>query len=449
VLPPVGALRVRLRDVLSSKAEQGFDIEDLPTVLDRAPDSYDAMADISARTQALRLRPDWDFVEPLGYDGILAECDPGRLTSELGTIDREVLQDKIEAAFLGAVCGCILGKPVEMNPSLAEIQSAAAMVGEWPIDDYVSEDLLAALGRRHPDWDSSSRGRITRVPPDDDINYTIIGAMLLEQHGARFNRGDVISLWQRNVPFGWSWGPERVVNVKAGMNSLVPGGDPDFADWVGSFNPGVERCGALIRVAAYGYAAAGRPELAARLAYQDASLTHQRTGVYGAMFVAAAIASAFVVESPIAIFETALRYVPQRSRLAKAVRQSIDIVASAADWEQAYERLHTTFQRFDHCLVYQELGTVVNTLQFAPNTGRGICIQISQGNDTDSYGAIAGSLLGARYGGAGLEDRWIEPFGDQIETTVATFHEHSLSALAKRMGRLPDTVRDDISFDRP
>ena len=69
--------------------------------------------------------------------------------------------------------------------------------------------------------------------------------------------------------------------------------------------------------------------------------------------------------------------------------------------------------------------------------GHGIGLQVSQGNDTDSYGATAGSLLGAWFGPGHLEQRWLEPFGDRIHTTLADFHEQSLSAVAARMAALP------------
>jgi len=76
--------------------------------------------------------------------------------------------------------------------------------------------------------------------------------------------------------------------------------------------------------------------------------------------------------------------------------------------------------------------------------GDGICIQVSQGNDTDSYGATARSLLGAYFGPGHLEERWLKPFNDTIYIALADFHEQSLSALAKRMGELPSLVDEAL-----
>jgi hypothetical protein len=71
-----------------------------------------------------------------------------------------------------------------------------------------------------------------------------------------------------------------------------------------------------------------------------------------------------------------------------------------------------------------------------------------QGNDTDSYGATAGSLLGAYFGPGHLEERWLEPFHDTIHVALANFHEQSLSALAKRMGKLPSLVEEALKTNR-
>jgi ADP-ribosylglycohydrolase len=60
-----------------------------------------------------------------------------------------------------------------------------------------------------------------------------------------------------------------------------------------------------------------------------------------------------------------------------------------------------------------------------------------QGNDTDSYGATAGSILGCFFGPGHLEERWLTPFNDDIHTALCWFYERSLSTLAQRMGQLP------------
>jgi hypothetical protein len=151
------------------------------------------------------------------------------------------------------------------------------------------------------------------------------------------------------------------------------------------------------------------------------------------------------VDDPLEIFRHALRYVPQRSRFAEAMTGSIEEVTAATDWMDGYRRVHERFGEYGFCRIVQELGTVVNTLRFASDVGNGICLQVMQGNDTDSFGATAGSILGAHMGPGHLESRWWEPFNDEVHTALALFHESSLSKITARMAALPDRIASDIS----
>ena len=147
-----------------------------------------------------------------------------------------------------------------------------------------------------------------------------------------------------------------------------------------------------------------------------------------------------MADSPLDIVETALAFVPQRSRFYERTADCLAMVREAEDWLDGYERIHAKYGEYGHCRLYQEVGTLVNTLRFAADVGHGIGIQVAQGNDTDCFGEIAGSLLGAYFGPGSLDPRWLAPFKDEIRTGVANFYEHSLSAVASRMGALPGIV---------
>lgn len=442
MIPSLALFREVLQGIVKSKAKQGHVVDGLEAEIAALPDSYDAMVAMGRRLTHLPMRGDWLFVEPNSLEEIWAECPADRPVDPIEKVDVAAIAPNVECAFLSSVCGCILGKPLEVNPTLDEIRKAAEASGDWPIRDYITEEMLLALGRRG-DWLATTRGRISAVAPDDDINYTIMGMLLLEEFGREFTKQNIANKWMRNLPPGWCWGPERTMNVKAAINTLgsknVTEKDP-FEDWVEFLNPGDEYCGALIRADAYGYACPGHPALAATLAWRDASFTHRRTGIYGTMFVAAAIAAAFVVKDPLEIFRIAAKYVPRRSRFREVVADSIAMVEKAGDWFEGYALIHDKYKEYGHCLIYQEIGTVINTLRFAEDIGDGICKQVSQGNDADSFGCTCGSILGAYFGPGKLEPRWLAPFNDTIHVAMATFHEQRLSAVARRMGHLPTRV---------
>ena len=93
------------------------------------------------------------------------------------------LSQRLRAAWQGRISGCQLGKPVELL-SIMEGHSALRKFLEGadalPLRDYVpcvEGDATKGFCA------TSSRGRIVRSEPDDDINYSVLALQLLEAHG--------------------------------------------------------------------------------------------------------------------------------------------------------------------------------------------------------------------------------------------------------------------------
>jgi hypothetical protein len=312
----------------------------------------------------------------------------------------------------------------------------------------VSADFLEALGKRHDSWRRTTREGIECAVADDDIHYTLLGMLLLESVGVAFSARDLADCWALNLAPGWTWGPERTQLLLSALerHHLFEDLDDTWSPDVLLLNPGDELCGALIRADVYGLACPGNPDLAAWLAWKDASFTHIKTGVYGAMFVAALIALGHTADAAaepaarLALVREALRRVPARSRFAAVVGDAVERVERAADWVEGYESIHRRYAEYSHCRVYQEIGTLVNTIYHAEDIGHGICLQVSQGNDTDSFGAVAGAVLGTLLGTAHLDAMWTAPLSNRVEHALANLEERSLDALADRLGALPAAV---------
>ena len=422
---------------LEERAKQGYDVQNAKNALEQSGESFDALFAVAGQIRKAKIRPDWPYNEPDDLDAILAECDPNRALGQIRALPEQEIDRRVSSAFITSVCACILGKPLEQPPygTLDDVRAAAEAVHEWPIRDYVSDAMLTAWGRRNPSWVDTTQGNVHYVAPDDDITYSIMGMLLLEKGGVHFTHDDMRQLWIENMPIYLCWGPERTILLKAGMASLTPNLPFDMKEWVECFNPGQELCGAMIRADAYGYACPGNPELAAKLSWKDASFTHRKTGVYSAMFIAAAIATAFVAKDWREIVETALQYIPQRSRFYQQVSESYHLVKKAETFTEGYHSVHERFAQFTAGQIVQEIGTIVNTLKFADNAETGIALQVAQGNDSDSFACSCGSILGA-YFPDGLPTHWTEPFQDELHTTMSGFTEHSLSKVAQRMAAL-------------
>ena len=95
---------------------------------------------------------------------------------------------------------------------------------------------------------------------------------------------DVAKLWLDYLPPGRIFTAERVA-----MRNLLEGYLPP--ETATRHNPFREWIGARLRVDVYGWARSGDPSRAARMACEDARLSHTANGVYAAMWMAAAHAA--------------------------------------------------------------------------------------------------------------------------------------------------------------
>ena len=431
-------MRKWLSGIILEKNAQGHETKGLEKKLKKVPDSYDALAAFAEKLAKLPYRKDWKYVEPSELAGIKKESCGDWSRPKNIPLSLPRAGENAKTAFLSSVCGCILGKPLEFNPDYYQIKKALKKTGKFPLSDYVSVRTLEAMGKKHPSAPDTTKGNISYVAADDDINYTIVGMLVLERAGLNFTRDELMNIWLLNIPIRCAWGPERTLLLKAGIGSIFWQSFKD--EWADVLNHGEELCGAMIRADAYGYACPGLPGLAAELAWRDAYMTHRKTGIYGTMYAAALISLAAVTKDRELIFREALNYVPKNSRFHEIISDQIDLIASVDDFEEAYTLIQKKYGSYSHCKIYMETGTLFNTLKFAKDIGDGICKQVMQGNDTDSYGCTAGSILGAYFGPGYLDKKWLKPFNNELHTTLASFSEQNLSRVTERMGKLPGII---------
>ncbi|MEM9881910.1 MAG: ADP-ribosylglycohydrolase family protein [Planctomycetota bacterium] len=443
MLPTLEQLHGLVHDAVGRLEAAGRDTAGVEDRLAGLPASYDALLGFAESLADLPMRAGWPYAEPLAWADVAASLPPPPETSDgwPRPVDPQHAADRIRQGWLASVCGCQLGKPLEVQATSAELREAFGRVGQWPIDDYVTPEALRALGREHPT--GPRRGDVGPAHADDDLNYTVLGMLVLEQHGPGFTQADLRALWENHLPIRMTWGPERRgLAAWAVAANVVPRGETHPLHDL--LVMGDTWCGAQIRADAYGYACPGDPLRAAELAYRDATLNHRGTGAFAAAWTAAAIAAAFAVDEPLDTFRVANRFVPPRSRFAEAMAEGLRIVERAADWDAGIVALHNAFRGYDHCRVLQESATLMLTARFAESVGHGLCLQVMAGHDTDSYAATAGALLGVLHDPAGparLEARWLAPFCGKIDVALAQFHEARLDAIADRLAALPGRVR--------
>ncbi|OEV06432.1 ADP-ribosylglycohydrolase family protein, partial [Streptomyces nanshensis] len=369
------------------------------------------------------------------------------------------LRERLEAAWLGRAAGCLLGKPVEKMP-LAGIREIARATGNWPLNGWFTQAGLDEETVRRLPWNRRSAAtslaeNIDGMPEDDDLNYPVLGLLLLQRHGHGFCTDDVATLWLDELPAGRTFTAERVA-----YRNLLDGCVPPETG--GRRNPFREWIGALIRADVFGWTHPGDPGTAAELAWRDATLSHTANGVYGEMFTAAVVAEAASGTAPdvLSCLRTGLRVVPPGSRLMRAVTFGIETAlaeptGTAAGFETVVDRLHEEYGHHHWVHVLPNAALLAAALTHADGDFTGsICRAVSGGWDTDSVGATAGSVAGLLAGSPeALPARWTGPLRNRLATSVGGFDGTGFDALARLTCRLaspaPRTPADRQEIPAP
>jgi ADP-ribosylglycohydrolase len=346
----------------------------------------------------------------------------------------------IRTAWQGRISGCMLGKPVEIlsfQEGIAGLEMYLRQAQAYPLRDYVP--LLEGTVVERTGL-ACCRENIVRAEPDDDINYTVLALMLLEENGTDLRTADVARAWLRLLPAGTTWTAERAayrtllcemsdefVNGEDAGFDLTECSDNDYNDWIG----------AQIRADLYGWVCPGRPALAAELATRDASLSHRGAGVHAAAFIAALGAAIPASASLDAALDVALQYVPGDSPVNAAVRFGQGL-ATAAD---AVAQLHEKYAELPPVHALNNLALVVWALCSA-NGDFSIAIgnAVAAGWDTDCNGATVGGLFGLT--GEPIPEKWTKPWAGRVGVTLAGYAELPLGDLVQRTVTVAQEIAD-------
>ncbi|MEH1168674.1 ADP-ribosylglycohydrolase family protein [Micromonospora sp. CPCC 205539] len=346
------------------------------------------------------------------------------------SLPTEVTYDRLHGAWLGRAAGCLLGKPVEKIPreGIREILTAT---DRWPLRDwFTAKGLPAEVAARWP-WNrrsapTSLAENIDGMPEDDDLNYALLALRVLETHGRGFTSADVAQAWLDWLPAGRVFTAERV----AYRNLLLGHAPPESAR---RHNPFREWIGAQIRTDVYGWVNPGRPDRAAELAWRDATVSHVRGGVHGAIWAAALAAAAPVAADVDEVLDAAEAVLPPRSRFAATVREARALGTGADDWERVLDELYARHGHLHWVHVRNNAALVAAALAYGRgDLERSITAVVSGGWDTDSTSATVGAVTGALTGAAGLPDRWIGPLHNRLASSIAGFDGIGFDELAKR-----------------
>jgi ADP-ribosylglycohydrolase len=415
------------RDISSVQAE----FEQLLTSDVAIDESFQQrVAQLFDKARDLPMRNGYSFIEPSDLEGIEQQRATALQPLTL-SLANEDIKDRLLGAWLGRCAGCLLGKPIE-GIKTHELQPLLDKAGYSEIPDYlwrlphVSQQDYSDLNLGHILWYSD----VKAMPNDDDTNYTVLALSLIKRYGINFTPNDVADFWQDNLAILKTCTAERVA-YRNFINNIEP---PHSAQ---VRNPYREWIGAQIRADFFGYVALGKPQLAAELAWRDASISHVKNGIYGAMWVAAMLASA-VCESDIPrLIDIGLRYIPQQSRFFIAIKQIIERYTNGCSYETTKHYIHQTWQENNPhhwCHTIANAQIVAMALLYSEGDyTKAITRAVSTCFDTDCNGATVGSIMGMLLGAKALPAQWTEVMNDRIYTDLHGYQDTQISTLAAEM----------------
>ena len=378
---------------------------------------------------SLEQRDGYKYVEPSDLKGIKAE----RNAYPLGNVKPLEKGDynKVYGAWMGRICGCMHGKPVEcvrtdtFIPFLKE-------TGNYPLKRYIyRSDLTDEICEKYsafPFKEKVYADEISAMPWDDDTNYVVLDQCIIEKYGKDFTAANVAETWLELQKKNAYCTAERVAFCNF-VNGFKP---PVSAIYK---NPYREWIGAQIRGDYFGYVFPGDPEKAAEAAFKDASISHVKNGIYGEMFVAAALAVAACTDNMTDIIKGALSYVPAKSRFYEEVLSVVTMYENGATKDEVFAYIHEKYDEhtgYGWCHTNPNAMIVAASLLFGDGDyGKSICLAVETGFDTDCNGATVGSIFGMAHGIDAIPEYWTKPINDTLETTVFGINTVKISERAK------------------
>lgn len=425
--------------------DEGKDISKYASLFDAVasmPEAFekDEIADILYKmVRDAKQVENYKYTEPSDYEHICRLCSEEH--AKLKMPEKDVVADKVYGGWLGRICGCYLGKPIEgiLKPTLDEILKRT---NNYPISRYISREEITEEVMKDISFPIDKRAYPSdfgMMPVDDDTNYILIGYIILKKFGRDFTPNDVMNVWIE----------------RQGKNAYCTAERVAYRNFVNGFRPPVsavyknayrEYIGAQIRGDFFGYVNPCDPKTAASMAFRDASISHVKNGIYGEMWVSAMIAAAFGTDDIKEIIKTGLAYIPKTSRLYESINEVITDYENGVNIEDVWKKLHANWNEknnYDWCHTISNAIIVAASLLYGEKDyGKTVCLSVSEGFDTDCNAATAGSILGVALGGSNIPEYWGGRVNDTLCASIFGFDKVSIREMAKKtLDFFPENIK--------
>lgn len=240
----------------------------------------------------------------------------------------------------------------------------------------------------------------------DDTEFALLTAKTIIRCGGKLTTEECVRSWMEDVVTQDEYKRGGASEIEA-ANNLRKGLMPPLS---GKFNSFHMSDGSSMRIGPIGIVCAGDPEKAKEYARIESEVSHYRDGVWGAQAVAAAVSVAMVDGSIDEIIAAAMSAIPEESWLYYNMTQAFAMLEkSNGNILDIWMDLHDFLWTSSWATTAEAIPSAFVCLKAKNDDFRaGITLAGNFGRDADTIGAVAGVILGAKYGAKGIPARWIE-----------------------------------------
>jgi ADP-ribosylglycohydrolase len=300
-------------------------------------------------------------------------------------------EEKVYAGWLGKCIGVRFGAPVE----------------NWTYHQI--RDYIGTLDKYLP----LAEGKVFQ--PDDDTSVPMILLRAIEDYGENVQADDIAKtllnyIGDQHGTFWWggygiSTEHTAYLNIKNGINPPLSGSIELNGATV------AEQIGGQIFSDIWGLLIPGNIKKAADFARKASSVTHDRNGIYGGMFIAALVSAAFYCKEPVVLINEALKVIPEDSVYAQMVCQVLGYYqTNPSEWRACYDFIdkrfgYDKFSGIVHIIPNAAI-IVMGLLYGGSDFSRTLQITNMAGWDTDCNVGNVGAVMGVAVGIEGIPDYW-------------------------------------------
>lgn len=242
--------------------------------------------------------------------------------------------------------------------------------------------------------------------PNDDLDLQLVWLHVLQNKSLNLDVNDLAEAWLNHITYPFDEYGVAISNLKKGIRPPISGYHNNFFH---------DCLGAPIRSEIWAFISPAQPLKAMEYAYQDAIVDHAFDGVYGEVFLAAIESMAFVESRAEVLIDYGLAAIPENSRVARAVKDTVEWFHRGFSWQEIRELilLHHGHFNFTDCpqnIAFVILGWLCGGGDFE----KSITTAVNCGYDADCTGATLGAIMGVIIGAKAIPEKWSAPIGDEV-----------------------------------